>query len=248
MSETLLENSPRIVGILFDKDGTLLRYEESWGPVNREAARIAAAGDEMLEPQLLFSGGMDPVTGHTRADSLLAAGNAAEIAAGFVSAGSPVAVDELTRELDALFVRAADYAVPVTDLAVLFRRLKARGFRLGIASSDNEQSIRQTALRFGFLDDVDFIAGYDSGFGVKPQAGMLNGFCEAVGLHPSQVAMVGDNNHDMHMGANAGAGLKVAVLTGTGSRETLIAAADIVIDDITGLEHLLPMADQATTA
>jgi phosphoglycolate phosphatase len=248
MSETLLKNSPRIAGILFDKDGTLLRYEESWSPVNREAARIAAAGDEQLEPQLLFSGGMDPVTGLTRADSLLAAGNAAEIAAGFVAAGSPVAVDELTRELDALFVRAADYAVPVTDLAVLFRRLKARGFRLGIASSDNEQSIRQTALRFGFLDDVDFIAGYDSGFGVKPQAGMLNGFCEAVGLHPSQVAMVGDNNHDMHMGANAGAGLKVAVLTGTGSRETLIAAADIVIDDITGLEHLLPMADQATTA
>jgi phosphoglycolate phosphatase len=248
MSQTLPQNSPPIAGILFDKDGTLLRYEESWGPVNREAARIAAAGNAALEADLLLAGGMDPVSGQTRADSLLAAGNAAEIAAGFVAAGSPVGVEDLTRELDALFVRSADYAVPVTDLAILFRRLKARGLRLGIASSDNEQAIRQTALRFGFLDDVDFIAGYDSGFGVKPHAGMINGFCATVGLQPIQVAMVGDNNHDMHMGANAGAGLKVAVLSGTGSRETLAAAADIVIDDITGLEHLLSAADQATTA
>lgn len=33
-----------IKGILFDKDGTLLDYDESWLPVNRELARIAAQG------------------------------------------------------------------------------------------------------------------------------------------------------------------------------------------------------------
>ncbi|TDK37509.1 HAD family hydrolase [Rhizobium deserti] len=230
----------QIAGILFDKDGTLLRYDESWGPVNREAARVAAAGNESLEAQLLFAAGMDPVSGHTRPDSLLAAGNAAEIAAGFVSAGSPLGVLELTQLLDALFVRATEYAVPVTDLGGLFGRLKARGFKLGVASSDNEQSIRQTAMRFGFIDYLDFIAGYDSGHGVKPGPGMLLAFCRAGGLDPSHVAMVGDNNHDMHMGQAAGAGLKVAVLTGTGSRETLAAAADLCLDDITLLEALLP--------
>ncbi|WP_105381616.1 HAD family hydrolase [Neorhizobium alkalisoli] len=229
----------KIAGILFDKDGTLLRYDESWGPVNREAARIAAAGDADLEPQLLFSGGMDPVSGHTRPDSLLAAGNAAEIAAGFVSAGSPVEVGELTRLLDDLFIRSAEFSVPVTDLAALFSRLKARGLKLGVASSDNEEAIRQTAIRFGFIECLDFIAGYDSGHGVKPEPGMVLGFCSAVGLEPSAVAMVGDNNHDMHMGRNAGVGLKVAVLTGTGSRETLSAASDICLDDITLLESLL---------
>ncbi|WP_105374117.1 HAD family hydrolase [Neorhizobium huautlense] len=235
----------KIAGILFDKDGTLLRYDESWGPVNREAARIAAAGDADLEPQLLFSGGMDPVSGHTRPDSLLAAGNAAEIAAGFVSAGSPIEVDELTRLLDDLFVRSAEFSVPVTDLSALFSRLKARGLKLGVASSDNEEAIRQTARRFGFIDHLDFIAGYDSGHGVKPEPGMVLGFCRTVGIEPSAVAMVGDNNHDMHMGRNAGVGLKVAVLTGTGSRETLSAASDICLDDITLLESLLPEAAEA---
>ncbi len=234
-----------VAGVLFDKDGTLLRYDESWGPVNREAARIAAAGDPELEIKLLSAGGMDPVSGHTRADSLLAAGNAAEIAAGFVAAGSPLEPAELTRLLDELFVRGAEWAVPVTDLDAFFGRLKASGLRLGVASSDNEKAIRQTAARFGFDRHLDFIAGYDSGHGVKPGPGMLLAFCEAVGLHPSQVAMVGDNNHDMHMGKAAGAGIKVAVLTGTGSRDTLAAAADICLSDITALATLLPQKLEA---
>ncbi|CAD7053233.1 HAD family hydrolase [Pseudorhizobium endolithicum] len=228
-----------IAGILFDKDGTLIRYDESWSPVNREAARIAAAGDLQLEPRLLLAVGMDPQTGLTRADSLLAAGNAAEIALGFEAAGSPIDAAELTVLLDELFVRATEYAVPVTDLRALFSRLKARGLKLGIASSDNELSIRQTAERFGITSCVDFVAGYDSGFGTKPDAGMLLGFCAATRLEPRQVAMVGDNRHDLQMGANAGAGAKIGVLTGTGSRETLAELADICIEDITALETLL---------
>lgn len=230
-----------IRGLLFDKDGTLLRYDESWGPVNREAARIAAAGGgPEVEERLLLACGMDPVTGKTKADSLFAAGTAAQIAAGFVAAGSPREVGSLTVELDDLFVRASDFSVAVTDLGAYFGRLKARGFLLGVASSDNERSIRETARRFGFLDHLDYIAGYDSGFGCKPEPGMVLGFCRLTGLQPSEVAVIGDNNHDLHMAAAADAGLKVAVLTGTGSVASLEAAADHVLADIIGLETLLP--------
>lgn len=230
-----------IRGLLFDKDGTLLRYDESWGPVNREAARIAAAGGgPEVEQRLLLACGMDPITGKTKADSLFAAGTAAQIAAGFVAAGSPREVGSLTVELDDLFVRASDFSVAVTDLGAYFSRLKARGFLLGVASSDNERSIRETARRFGFLDHLDYIAGYDSGFGCKPEPGMVLGFCRLTGLQPSEVAVIGDNNHDLHMAAAADAGLKVAVLTGTGSVASLEAAADHVLADIIGLETLLP--------
>ncbi|WP_092998504.1 HAD family hydrolase [Rhizobium sp. NFR07] len=231
--------TPAIGGILFDKDGTLLRYDESWGPVNREAARIAAAGNAQLEPRLLIAGGMDPVTGQTMADSLLAAGNAAEIAEGFVAAGSPFEPETLAAELDALFVRAAEFSVPVTDLAPLFAQLKERGLKLGIASSDNEMAIRRTAEHFGIAGHVDFIAGYDSGFGAKPGPGMFLAFCDATGLAPAQVAMVGDNNHDMLMGRAGGAGLNIAVLSGTGTRETLSKLADHCVEDITALETVI---------
>ncbi|MFK0209005.1 HAD family hydrolase [Agrobacterium sp. NPDC090283] len=229
-----------IAAVLFDKDGTLLGYDASWGPVNRELASIAARGNAALADRLLIACGMDPVTGHVVPDSLLAAGNTAEIAAGLVAAGSPCDVVELTQRFDRLFTEAADKSVPVTDLKAFFARLKARGYKLGIASSDNENSIRQTAIRFGFEADIDFVAGYDSGYGTKPQPGMVLGFCEAIGFPPERVAVVGDNNHDLHMAKNAGAGLRIAVLTGTGSRESLGADADYCFDDITGLEALLP--------
>lgn len=229
-----------IKGILFDKDGTLLDYDESWLPVNRELARIASEGDAALADRLLSACGMDPVTGHIVPDSLLAAGNTRQIAEGLVAAGSSLDVSDLTVRLDELFSHAADFSVPVTDLSAFFARLHARGFRLGVASSDNERSIRQTAARFGFSQYVDYIAGYDSGFGSKPEAGMVLGFCAATGLQPSEVAVVGDNNHDLHMGRNAKVGLTVAVLTGTGSRESLAAASDHCLNDITELEGLLP--------
>lgn len=237
--------SGTISGILFDKDGTLLDYARSWNPVNRELALIAADGDAALADTLLTACGMDPVTGHVVPDSLLAAGNTEEIAAGLVAAGSPIEISELTLRLDALFSGAADRAVPVTDLKSLFRRLHDRGYRLGIASSDNERSIRKTAERFGFAEYVDYVAGYDSGHGTKPQPGMVLGFCAATGLAPHEIAVVGDNNHDLHMGRNAGAGLKIAVLTGTGSRASLAAASDHCLNDITELEDVLPAFQSA---
>jgi phosphoglycolate phosphatase len=234
-----------ISGILFDKDGTLLDYARSWVPVNYELARIAALGDEALARKLLVAGGMDPDTGHVMPDSLLAAGNTVEIAEGFVAAGAPFTVEALTIHFDGLFANSAQLAVAVTDLAAFFATMHARGYWLGVASSDNEASIRATAKRFGFEDYLHYVAGYDSGFGIKPEAGMVLGFCAATGLEPHQVAVVGDNNHDMHMGRNAGAGLTVAVLTGTGSRESLADASDYCLNDIT---ELVPLFSEAAAA
>lgn len=231
--------SKAIAGILFDKDGTLLDYVKSWVPVNYELARIAAKGDEELARTLLQAGGMDPDSGYVAPDSLLAAGNTVEIATGMVGAGARFTVEELTTLFDSLFARSADYAVPVTDLGAFFAGLHAKGYRLGVASSDNETSIRETAKRFGFDSYLHYVAGYDSGHGVKPEPGMVLGFCAATGLEPHQVAVVGDNNHDMHMGRNAGVGLTVAVLTGTGSRQSLAAASDHCLSDITELEAVL---------
>lgn len=229
----------QIAGILFDKDGTLLDFDASWEPVNRQVSLVAAGGDAELADRLLAACGMDPISGHIVPDSLFAAGNTREIAEGLIGAGAPFDPETLVPLIDDLFAGAAEMSVPVTELQPLFARLRQRGLRLGIASSDNERSIRVTVRRFGIDDYVDFVAGYDSGHGAKPGPGMVLGFCAETGLAPHQVAVVGDSNHDLHMGRNAGAGLKVAVLSGTGSRQSLEEACDIILNDITELEAVL---------
>ncbi len=232
----------KIAGILFDKDGTLLDYAKSWVPINRKLALMAADGDRLLADHLMRAGGMDPESGHVEADSLLAAGNTEEIARGLVDAGAVLSFDQMLDAFDALFAAASDMSVPVTDLKLYFADLKKRGLKTGIASSDNERSIRALAGRFDFLGDVDFIAGYDSGHGCKPEPGMVLGFCAATGLDPHSIIVVGDNSHDMHMGRRAGAGLTIGVLTGTGTRHSLGPLADHIFDDITGLKHLLDVS------
>lgn len=237
---TTLNDLAQISAVLFDKDGTLIGYDASWGPINLEIGRIASGGDPVLAQKLLEICGLDTSTNTVRPDSLLAAGTAAEIAQGLIENGAIGNVEELTVQLDELFTQAAGDSVPVTDLQAYFSRLKDRGYRVGIASSDNEASIRELARRFEFDHLLDFVAGYDSGHGGKPGPGMVLGFCRALGIEPQSVAVVGDNNHDLHMAKSAGAGLRIGVLTGTGSKASLSADAHFCLESIVALEDLLP--------
>lgn len=229
----------KISGILFDKDGTLLDFAKSWEPVNRRCAHYAADGSPELAARLMQACGMDPETGETAGDSLFAAASTGEIAAGMVQAGSPRSIEDLTHHFDLFFLEGAAHAVPLADLRKVLLALKARGLKLGIASSDNEASIRVMAEGQHILPLLDYIAGYDSGHGVKPNPGMIQGFARTCGLELAEIAMVGDNAHDMHMARNARAGLAVGVLTGTGGEATLSSFADHVVGSIEDLESLL---------
>lgn len=225
----------RIAGILFDKDGTLIDFHRTWGPMNAEAARLASGGDEALARSMMARGGMDPDTLHTAPDTLLAAASNREIAEAFVAWGAVLPAEDLSARLDRMFTAGAANAVPVTDLAALFARLSGRGLTLGIASSDSEGGIAALVDRYGLRAHVAFIAGYDSGHGRKPGPGMLDAFCRATGLSPAETLVVGDNLHDMEMAAAGRAGFRVAVLTGTGRADTLAAHADACL---AGIDHL----------
>lgn len=226
-----------IAGIVFDKDGTLTDYAASWGPLNRAAAEVAARGDADLARLLLAAGG-DVGTGQAIGGSLLAAASTREIAEGWVAAGAPFDADTLEREIDAVYTAGAVRAVPVTDVDGLFRRLRARGLRIGITTSDSEGGAYATLTALGVNGDV-FVAGYDSGYGRKPGPGMVRAFCDWAGIAPGRVVVVGDNLHDIRMGRSAGCAWCVGVLTGTGTRTELAAEADCVLDNIAELESRL---------
>jgi phosphoglycolate phosphatase len=162
-----------------------------------------------------------------------------QIAEVWVRGGAPWERESLAAAIDGLFCAAAGEMVPVTDLAAFFARVKARGYRLGIASSDSEQAVWTMARVFGIADRLDFVAGYDSGHGTKPDPEVLAAFCRATGFAPHEVAVIGDNTHDVGMGRAGGAGVTVGVLTGSGTRESLSASSDICLDSICDLEPLL---------
>lgn len=230
---------PAVRGILFDKDGTLLDFHATWQPINARIIRMAARGDAELERRLARAGGIDPVTGRVRPDTLLAASGTREIAAGFIAAGASFELGPLVEAIDAMSRAGAETAVPVTPLRPFMERLKRRSVAIGIASSDSEAAVHATTRRFNIETHIYFVAGYDSGHGLKPGPGMLQAFARVTGLETRQIAVVGDNLHDMRMAERGGAGLRVAVLTGTGTRATLEHAAHHCLDSIASLEAIL---------
>ena len=219
-------------------------FDATWQPINRAAALVVARGDAALAARLLMAGGQDEARGVVLPGALLATGTAVEIAAVWADFLPDDLLDhgfdDLAAVVDDVFQRqGARGAVAVAGLAETIRQLKARGLTLGVATSDSEAGARSTLAPFGVLDQFDFIAGFDSGFGGKPGPGMVKGFCRAVGLTPSQIMVVGDNFHDMEMGRNGGSALCVGVLSGTGGRDDLAPLADYIVDSIADLADLL---------
>lgn len=229
-----------IRAVLFDKDGTLIDFRATWLPAYEAIVRRLVDADEQAIDRLLAAGGYDRASGRIDPSSVLAAGTNAEIAAVWGGIIGHDDVAALAMQVNREFMQHAETSlVPVTDLPALFRVLRQKGLRLGVATNDSEQALRDQIRRLEIDGLLDFFCGYDSGHGAKPGPGMVEAFGRAVGLPASAIAVVGDSLHDLDMARAAGAGLTVGVLTGASPLEILAPHADHVIASIAELETLL---------
>jgi phosphoglycolate phosphatase len=230
----------QIRGILFDKDGTLVDFRSQWLPAYRAAAAMLAGG-EGGALRLLRLGGYDPVSNHLDPASPLACGTTQQIVEVWAGDLGIPADEALVDRVKTVFhVIATREAQPITDLALLFGRLRSRGIAIGVATMDTTATAAANLDDFGVTRLVDFVVGADAGHGVKPQPGMLLAFCRSLGLAPGEAAMVGDSVVDLMMGRNAKAGLVVGVLSGVTPREVLAPHADIVLASVADIESALP--------
>lgn len=229
-----------IKAILFDKDGTLVDFNATWLAVADHLALEVAAGDRAGANKLLERAGYDMESGRFRADSVFAAGTNAEI----VALWYPELDAEGRRERIAHFdrvtaIEGAAQAVSLPGIVEALRALHADGVRLAVATNDSTAGAERTLVTLGVAQLFDAAYGYDAVANPKPAPDVLLAFADMARLKPSQIAMVGDNGHDMETGRRAGAGLTVAVLSGTGTRETLTPLADAVLDSVADLPAFL---------
>lgn len=225
-----------IDALIFDKDGTLFDFRQSWGNWVAQVARDLAAGQ--ADPAagaaaLALRIGYDLHTGRFAPDSPVIAGTPDDIADALMAELPLMSRPALVGRLNAL-AEATPMAEAV-PLGAVLSGLRGRGLRLGLATNDAEAPARAHLQSHGLTDLFDFVAGYDSGWGAKPGPGMLTAFVARFALEPARVAMVGDSLHDLVAGRAAGM-RTVAVLTGIAGAAELAPMADVVLDDIGGLE------------
>ncbi|WOC15738.1 HAD family hydrolase [Pseudochrobactrum sp. MP213Fo] len=225
-----------IRAILFDKDGTLVDFNKTWFSIAYELAKRSASGDAMLAKTLLDAGGYDWKAEKFRANSTIAAGTIEDIVALWHPQDDADQHRTRVAEYDTYGVEeGAKQAVPVEMLSRTLQTLKDAGFVLGIATNDSEAGARATAAALGISDLFSGFVGYDTAARAKPYADPLLHFAASIGVTADQVAMVGDNPHDMECARAANAGLAVGVLTGNSPRDVLEPLADVVLHSIADL-------------
>ena len=218
-----------IRGLLFDKDGTLFDFQASWGSWADGLLR------DLFGPRAAEIGavlGFDLATGRFAPSSPIIAETTDRVAdillPDLPGWEKPALLAHMTARA------AATPLVEAVALAPLLDGLAGRGLALGLATNDDESSARAHLARAGVAGRFGFVAGYDSGWGGKPEAGQVRGFLDWSGLAPQEVAMIGDSLHDLHAGRGAGV-VTVGVLTGPAPAAVLARHADLVLPDIGAL-------------
>ncbi len=218
-----------IDAILFDKDGTLFHFGGTWEGWAEGFLLRATDQDRGRARQVGRQIGYDLDNRRFEADSVVIAGTTAEIAAElaphFPALSQSALLDLLNKEAETV------PQVEAVPLAPFLDGLRGRGLRLGVATNDAEAPARAHLGAAKVLDRFDFIAGFDSGHGAKPEPGPLLAFCAAVDVEPSRTVMVGDSTHDLHAGRAAGMAT-LGVLTGIAGADELTPHADAVLPDI----------------
>ncbi|MEP9366811.1 HAD family hydrolase [Xanthobacter sp. VNH20] len=221
--------------VLFDKDGTLVDFDRTWGPSAGYVMRTLAAGNAAALAQLEAVSEYLPDEERFLPSSPLVAGSSAHYGPLWAQTLARPADDAFLHLIDHLFREAGlIHLTPIGQPDAVLQRLHQGGLKLAIVTNDAESNARTQAEALGLMPYLEAIHGYDSGFGSKPDPGMVSAFAKRLALDPHAMAVVGDTEHDFTAARSAGARF-ILVRTGPSPVEHLYSEADLVVDSIADL-------------
>ncbi|MGH6924657.1 MAG: HAD family hydrolase [Propylenella sp.] len=223
-------------GLLFDKDGTLLDFGASWSRAYRELCLDLCEGDLAAAEAMLLAGGMNPTTGQCAPSSVLAAGNTIDIARFWYPALAGSTLAAMVERIDRVFyANGVRHSVLLPGVREVLADLSAAGFAMGVATSDGTAATRAALSALGIDHALPHVFGYDSVARPKPAPDIVHAFSSAAGVPVEEIAVIGDNAHDLEMARSAGAGAAIGVLSGNSEAADLQPLADAILDSVCDL-------------
>ena len=233
----------KIKGINFDKDGTLIRFDELWIPAAEHAAGLIL--DKLGADESLAGAMLREIGAQAGISGLLCHGTYRQIAEAFGrvlgGAGIPFDIEELYTLTCEAFRRGAEHGriVPVCDgLGKVLERLRAYGIRLFLVTTDEENITRRCLENLGITDLFDRICTDDGIAPSKPDPHYINMIIREYCLDPDELIMVGDTLTDIEFAKNGGI-KAVGIAASDEDKRILEKGVAAVIRDVSQLEKIL---------
>ena len=225
-----------IKAILFDKDGTLLKFSDIW--VDSIVKFLNEKNLSEDKKKKLFKKIGVKENNEVEENSILSSETVKDLALIF-SKFLDGEIDEIYREIDDFLLEFLkenkEEIVETCDLKNLFIDLKSRGIIIGLFTSDNFRNAKFSMEYLNLDDFIDFYAAADL-YEKKPNTESLEIFKEKYSIKDEEIIIVGDSKVDMIFGKDT---IKLGVLCGTGSREMLLKYTENIAEDPRGVLKLL---------
>jgi phosphoglycolate phosphatase len=145
-------------------------------------------------------------------------------------------VERIDRVFHANGVR---HSVLLPGVREVLAELSAAGFAMGVATSDGTAATQAALSALGIDQALPHVFGYDSVARPKPAPDIVNAFSAAAGVPIEEIAVIGDNAHDLEMARSAGAGAAIGVLSGNSGAADLQPLADAILGSVVDLPDWL---------
>ncbi len=230
-----------IKGIVFDKDGTLLDYEEFWVPVAKTA--ITELLDKNGYSRELLPSLMNSVGAYDGISGLLCYGTYGDIAVALSSTLKDLGIlheFSMQEVVDAFENNLHNgNVVPTCDNIIsLFEKLKSMGIKIALVTNDNYQVAQKCLTDLKIESFFDAIFADDGINPPKPDPYYMKKFCEQFEFAPDEVIMVGDTTTDMKFAQNSGV-MAVGVAKTNDNKMQLLQFTDCIFKDISYILDIL---------
>ena len=228
-----------IQAILFDKDGTLMKFDHYWVEVSRHAINdiLRQIDREDIPPECLLAA-LGVKDGISDTDGLLCKGTYEQIGWALNEVlrehGADVSEADSIKMTLAAYDKNADTGKvePVCEnLREVLLNLKRRGRRLAVVTTDNASITAKCLDKLGIVDVFDKVYTDNGQTPVKPDPWCAKDFLNRCGIAPQNALMVGDTMTDVRFARNAGIAA-IGVGEKPDGRERLVPYADAVLPDI----------------
>lgn len=221
--------------VIFDKDGTLLRFESVWVKIGHNIVdSFINTFDVQIDKQdILQELGLG--ADYIEPSGILSSGTTNDIIKVFNKYVQDDNVEMWTRKnMDALANQYEHQLEMIKGTDVVLKRLKDSGYLLAVITADDYISTDNFLRKFDIRDYFNEIITSDRVPVQKPNHLILDSLIEKYQIKTSEMIMVGDTPIDMQLGKNGKIGLTIGVLSGTSKHEHL-HEADIILNDVTEL-------------